>query len=144
MIETRKLLLAWLVLFVAWMAGSFVVHGNLLSADYSALVTTGMFRSPETAQPMLPFMLLAHVLLAGSLVWIYSRGRSDAPWPGQGLRFGVAVALLTSVPTYLIYYAVQPMPAAVVVKQIVFDSVLMVLLGMLVAWLLRPPARALQ
>jgi uncharacterized membrane protein len=137
MIETRKFLLAWVVLFVAWMAGSFVVHGTLLSADYNALVATKMFRSPEEAQPMFPFMLLAHVLLAGSLVWIYSRGRSDAPWPGQGLRFGVAVALLTVVPTYLIYYAVQPMPVALVVKQIVFDGVLVVLLGWLVAWLLR-------
>jgi uncharacterized membrane protein len=142
MIETRKFVLAWVVLFVAWMAGSFVVHGTMLGADYNALVATKMFRSPEEAQPMFPFMLLAHVLLAGSLVWIYSRGRSEAPWPGQGLRFGVAVALLTVVPTYLIYYAVQPMPAALVVKQIVFDGVLMVLLGLLVAWMLRRPVSA--
>jgi hypothetical protein len=55
------------------------------------------------------------------------------------LRFGVAVALLTVVPTYLICYAVQPMPAAPVVKQIVFDGVLIVLLGLLVAWMLRRP-----
>jgi hypothetical protein len=28
----------------------------------------------------------------------------------QGVRFGVAVALLTIVPSYLIYFVVQPMP----------------------------------
>ncbi len=142
MIETRKFLLAWLLLFVAWMAGSFVVHGNLLAADYAALVGSGMFRSPQQAEPMVPVMLLAHVLLAGALVWIYSRGRSDVPWLGQGLRFGIGVACLTVVPTYLIYYAVQPMPAALVVKQILFDGVLTIVLGLLVAWLLRQSTRA--
>ena len=64
------------------------------------------------------------------------------PWLAQGVRFGIAVALLTTVPTYMIYFVVQPMPGNVVVKQIVFDSVLMVILGMIVAWLYRDkPAR---
>jgi len=36
---------------------------------------------------------------------------------------------------YLIYYAVQPMPGALVVKQIVFDSICMVLLGIVAAWI---------
>jgi hypothetical protein len=63
----------------------------------------------------------------------------------QGLRFGIAVALLTTVPTYTIYYVVQPMPGNVVVKQILFDGILMLLLGTIVAWLYRStaaPARA--
>jgi hypothetical protein len=53
------------------------------------------------------------------------------------------VALLTIVPTYLIYYAVQPMPGAMVVKQIVFDGIGTVLLGVIVGWLYRTrPASA--
>jgi hypothetical protein len=59
------------------------------------------------------------------------------------VRFGVAVALLTIVPTYLIYFVVQPMPADVVGKQIVFDGILTVILGMLVAWLYRNKATPL-
>jgi hypothetical protein len=70
-------------------------------------------------------------------VWIYARGVEDTPWVGQGVRFGVAVALLTIVPTYMIYYVVQPMPGAMVVKQIVYDGILLVLLGLLVAYLYR-------
>lgn len=137
MIDSKKFLLGWLLLFVAWMAGSFVVHGVLLAADYAALVAVRMFRSEQDSQAYFPVMLLAHVILAGALVWIYSRGRDAQPWPGQGLRFGVAVALLTVVPTYLIYFAVQPMPLSLVVKQIVFDGALIVLLGLLVAWFFR-------
>jgi hypothetical protein len=37
------------------------------------------------------------------------------------------------VPIYLIYYAVQPLPFALVLKQICFDTVGVVLLGITVA-----------
>jgi hypothetical protein len=40
----------------------------------------------------------------------------------------------------MIYFVVQPMPADVVIKQIVFDGVLMVILGTIVAWLYRDTA----
>ena len=135
--------IAWIVLFVLWMAGSFVVHGVLLSADYTSVQQ--LFRTPADSQQYFPWMLLAHVLLAGALAWIYARGReAGKEWLGQGLRFGVAVALLTIVPTYLIYYAVQPMPGATVAKQIVFDGLLMILLGIATAFMYRnaPSARA--
>jgi hypothetical protein len=41
----------------------------------------------------------------------------------------------------MIYYVVQPMPGPVVVKQIVFDGILMVILGMITAFIYRRPAR---
>ena len=104
----RKLLLAWLVVFIAWMAGSFVVHGTLLHADYSQL--PNLFRPEADAQRLFHLMVLAHVMLAGAFVWIYSRGVESTPWLAQGLRFGLAVAFLTVIPTYIIYYVVQPMP----------------------------------
>lgn len=135
----KRFLLAWLIVFIAWMAGSFVVHGTLLHADYLAL--SDLFRTEEDAGGKFPLMLLAHVIMAGAFVWIYSRGVEDAPWTGQGVRFGLAVALLTIVPTYMIYYVVQPMPGAVVVKQIVFDGILLLLLGLLVAYLYRGARR---
>ena len=59
-----------------------------------------------------------------------------------GIRFGVAVALLTIVPTYLIYYVVQPMPGATVAKQIVFDGVLTLLLASVTAFIYRQPAQS--
>ncbi len=134
----RKFLVAWVLLFLLWMVGSFVVHGLLLGSDYAQLTT--LFRSEADSQQQMPFMLAAHVIMAGAFVWIYARGAEEKPWLPQGLRFGVAVALMTVVPTYLIYYAVQPMPGALVGKQIVFDGLLVVLLGIAVAFAYRKPA----
>ena len=80
-------------------------------------------------------MLAAHLFIAIGFTWIYLRGCESKPFLGQGLRFGLAVAVLTTIPTYLIYLAVQPMPEALVVKQILFDTVAMLIMGVVVAWI---------
>ncbi len=135
----KKFIIAWIVVFVAWFLGSFVIHGVLLRPDYMQL--TNLFRNDGDQQRLFPLMLLAHVILAGAFVWIYARGVEAKPWLAQGLRFGIAVALLI-MPLYLIYFVVQPMPLNVAIKQIVFDGLLTVLLGAIVAWLYRDKAAA--
>jgi hypothetical protein len=134
----KRFALAWLVVFIAWFFGSFVVHGVLLHDDYMA--ARNLFRPEAEAQKFFPLMILAHIFLAGAFVWIYQRGVEAKPWLGQGIRFAIAVIFLTTVPLYLIYYVVQPMPGATVVKQIVFDGILIVLLGAIVAFMYRRPA----
>jgi len=135
----KRFFIAWIVIFVAWMAGSFVVHGVLLHDDYTKL--SGLFRSEADSQTYFPLMILAHVILAGAFAWIYSRGVEAKPWLPQGIRFGLAIAALTIVPTYIIYYVVQPMPGALVVKQIVFDGILILILAVIAAFIYRRPAQ---
>ena len=134
----KKYFLAWALVFVVWFLGSFAVHGVLLRHDYMQL--TNLFRADGDQERYFPLMILAHVILSGAFVWIYARGVEAKPWLAQGVRFGIAVALLTTVPTYLIYFIVQPMPGEVVTKQIVFDSILMVVLGVAAAWMYRDRA----
>jgi hypothetical protein len=134
---TKKFLIAWIVLFVVWMVGSFVIHGTLLRDDYMAM--SSLFRPEADAGKYFPLMIFAHVLLAGAFAWIYQRGRENKAWLGQGVRFGIAVALLTVVPTYIIYYVVQPMPGATAVKQIVFDGCLIIILGAVAAFMFKEP-----
>ena len=80
-------------------------------------------------------MLMAHVIMAIGFVWVYIKGKEDKPFLMQGIRFGLAIAVLMTIPTYLIYYAVQPMPAAIVCKQMVFDTMGVIFMGVVVAWL---------
>jgi hypothetical protein len=136
----RRFFIAWIVLFVAWFAGSFVVHGMLLGNDYKALQGQ-LFRTEADSQQYFPWMILAHVLLSGAFVWIYAKGVESRDWFAQGIRYGIAIALLTVVPTYLIYFAVQPTPQALMVKQILFDGALIVVLGVIVAFMYRDAGR---
>ena len=135
----KRFFIAWLVIFIAWMAGSFAIHGVALHGDYEKLAN--LFRPEAEAQRYFPLMLLAHVMLAGAFVWIYSRGVEAKPWIAQGIRFGIAVAFLTVIPTYIIYYVVQPMPGATVVRQIVFDAIVVLILAAIVAFAYRDSAQ---
>jgi hypothetical protein len=64
-----RFLLACVAVFVTWMAGSFVVHGKLLHNDDAQL--------PKIMRPE----------------------ADAAPWLPQGLRYGLAVAFPTVVPS---------------------------------------------
>lgn len=129
----KKFLISWVVVFVVWMVGSFLVHGLWLSDTYLAM--TNMMRPAEEQEGLIHFMLLAHVMMAGAFVWIYQRGNEDKPWLPQGLRFGVAVALFAPIPTFMIYYVVQQTPGALAVKQMVGDSLVVVIVALVAAFL---------
>ena len=130
----KKFILSVVLIFVASMVLGFITHAWVLSAEYHA---TGLFRPDAEAEAYFPYMLLAHVIMAFAFVWIYRRGCEDKPWVAQGVRFGVAIALLAAVPIYLIYYAVQPMPEMLVFRQAAYETVNMVILGLIVAWMYR-------
>ena len=130
----RKFIISAIVSFVLCWGLSFVVHGLLLGGDYAA--TAGM-RPPAEAQRLMHFMILAQALIGVAFAWTYVQGKSDKPWLGQGVRFGLAIACLTVIPTYLIYHVVTPIALAVVVKQIIFDTIRVVLMGIAVAWINR-------
>lgn len=132
------------VIFVLSMLFGFAVHGTVLAPDYTRLATMGVFRTPTDAESLMPYMIAAYIVFAVGFTWIYRRGREDRPWPGQGVRFGLAIAVLSTIPTYLIYYVVTPLPSDLVAKQVVLDSIVMVVLGLAVAFVNRDriPARA--
>jgi hypothetical protein len=111
----------------------FVVHAMLLGPEYAQLPS--LFRPPQDAQNYFGVMLLAHVSIGAGITWVYRQGREAKPFLAQGIRFGLALVVLITIPTYLIYFAVQPMPAGLVAKQIVFDALGMVLMGIAVAWI---------
>ena len=85
------------------------------------------------AHAMMLWMVAAHAVFGAAFAWIYYQGREDKPWLAQGVRFGLAVAALAIVPIYLIYHVVTPVPLAVAIKQIVFDTVRVVVMGVVVS-----------
>ena len=137
----KKFLIAGVVAAVLAQALGFLVHSFLLGADYAKLQS--LFRPEAEMNSYMPYMLLANIVFGFALAWIYRQGKTPGvPALRQGISYGLAVAALVIVPMYLIYYTIQPMPGALVAKQIVFDSIAMVLLGIVVAYLSRAPGEA--
>ncbi|MSO20431.1 MAG: hypothetical protein EXQ56_08190 [Acidobacteria bacterium] len=131
----KKVLISLVAMFVLGMGLDFVVHGALLADGYSQLPL--LYRTLEDQQTHFLHMFLAHVFIAVGMVWVYLEGRKDAPWLAQGVRFGLAMIVLLVFPTYMIYYAVQPLPAALVAQQIGYDSITKLIASLALAWINR-------
>lgn len=130
-----KCIVSAVVMFIMAFALSWFVHGVLLHGDYMQMLS--WMRKPEEARSLMPWMFLAHASFGVAFAWIYMHGREDKPWLAQGIRYGLAIAALAIIPTYLIYHVVTPIPLVVAIKQIIFDTVRVVLMGIVLAWINR-------
>jgi hypothetical protein len=128
-----KFLLRTIVIAIAWFALGYVGHQLLLGRDYVAIEP--IMRSKADMQAHMLFAPLSALLYSAAMVWIYAQGRSAKPWLGQGVRFGLAVWAIASVPQYIANYTIEPWPGAFVAKLLAWELVAAILLGILVAGL---------
>jgi len=131
----KRFFCAVAAVFVVGMVMGFLIHGQLLEPDYKGLGP--LMRSEQDAQAHFPYMVLGYVCFSLAFVWLYTKGLDDKPWIGQGLRFGFAAWLFGAVSVFLTYYAVQPLPASLVCKQIGLEFIYFLLLGIAVAGIYR-------
>ncbi len=123
-----------IVMAIASLMVGFLVHATLLHPDYAAL--SSVFRSDEEGMNFFHWMILAHLMIGFSLTWIYRQGiQAGASTISQGVRFGIAIACLMTIPTYLIYLSVLKIPGELAHKQMLYDVPFVILLGVLVAFL---------
>ncbi len=132
-----RFLIAGIAGFLISLFAGFLFHGILLQADYAQLGP--IMRTLDDQQAHLPFMLVSHLIKGFAFAWVYTKGVTPgAPALTQGFKFGFATCFLVTIPLYLVYYAVEPMPGMLVGKQIAFDSLTMILMGVVVALIIKP------
>ena len=120
----------------------FIGHQLLLGHDYGAIKP--IMRSKAEMQRQMPFALISCLVYSGAFVWIYSQSRSNRPWLGQGIRFGIAIWAVASVPLYLTKYTIQPWPGIFVFKILAWELLAALILGILTAALAKGDPNPLQ
>ena len=132
--NTKKLILTIIVIFVVANITGFLIHAVLLAPDYMAVKE---HYRPEGQEKMI-WICLAYLAFAIGSVLVYAKGVEAKPWLGQGIRFGILIWLVLTVPSFFIAYAVQPVPTMLMVKQVIFEGIDKILLGIITAALYRP------
>lgn len=132
--NVKKVVLTIIVVFIVANLTGFLIHAILLAPDYMSIKE---HYRPEGQEKMI-FIILAYLSFAIGAVLIYAKGVENKPWLGQGVRFGILIWLVLAVPSFFIAYAVQPVPLMLMVKQILFEGVDKILLGIITAALYRP------
>jgi len=109
----------------------YIGHQLLLGRDYVAIEP--IMRSRADMQAHMPFALISCLCFSAAFVWIYSKGRSSAPWVTQGIRFGIAIWAIADVPLYLTNYTIEPWPGLFVTKILAWELFAALVLGVLTA-----------
>jgi len=81
---------------------------------------------------------LAVLIYVIGAVLVYMRGVERKPWMGQGIRFGILLALVVVVYSSLSAWVILPIPHMLAVKWIVCESLLSVVFGLAVAGICQP------
>lgn len=130
----KKFWISGIAATVVTFALGFVVHGVILAGDYQALMGT-LMRKDDAAMGLFHFMIIAHIIMGFAAAWIYRQGATEGAWLGQGVRFGIAIACVCSIPMFMIYYVIQPTPGMLTVKQIIFDTITWIIIGIVLAFI---------
>jgi hypothetical protein len=123
------------VMFVLLFAFGWLVHDVLLRADYDRI--RHLLRPMDETRGRILYVFLAQLCTAVAFVWIYLRSTEDRGWLAGGFRYGLDVALLTAIPVNLIQYAVMPLPLDFVLNRMCYDIVVVVLMGVVLAFINR-------
>lgn len=132
--NVKKLVLTIIVVWVVAYIAGFLIHAILLAPDYMTIVE----HYRPVGQEKLIWICLAYLSFAIGSVIVYAKGVEAKPWLGQGIRFGILMWLILAVPSFFIAYAVQPVPTMLMAKQVLFEGVDKILLGIITAALYRP------
>jgi membrane protease YdiL (CAAX protease family) len=142
-VETKRLILAIVVVFIILVAAGALIHGYLLRSTYEAMRADGFsFRPMQSLHHKLWIVHVSDLLYAILFVWIYTRGREDKPWVGQGIRYGIVMTLFTVVPQTMNDYVAYLIPHRLAIHWMLSGFITLVILGLVVAGICRKPVAA--
>src|SRR5579871_4682049 len=128
--STKKIVLAVIASFVLLGAGRYLIHSIWLMGSY--MEHPNLWRTQEAMLHHLWALYLANFLFALAAVLIYVRGIEAKPWLGQGIRFGILLALVSTVPQSLVEYFTYPIAHILAVQWIIGEGGLAVLMGIVI------------
>ena len=117
------------------------IHGFVLAADYEPY--EGTLLRDFAAGPGWQALLLpvAHLCFVSGLVWIYERLSLDGSRTARGLKLGLIGWVVGQAPLFMIWFAQQPWPDRLIVKQLGLELLSSLAIGLTIAFVSRLPAR---
>ena len=122
--------------FVLLSLGGFLIHNVWLMQDYRA--HSELWRTQDAMLHRVLHIYIANLIFSIAAVLIYVRGVEAKPWVGQGIRFGILLALVSVIPNSLVEYVVYPLPHELVLKWIIGGGLLTIVVGLVIAAICQP------
>jgi hypothetical protein len=110
-----------------------LIHGFVLADDYAPYYGT-LLRSGDGPAAQMLLLPVAHLCFVFGLVFIFTRLPLAGSRVTRGLKIGVLGWLVGQAPVWLLWYAEQPWPGALVLKQLALELAAALVVGLTIAF----------
>lgn len=105
----KKIGAASIAVFAVFILMDYLVHSVLLRGLY--VETASLWRPMEAIGNLMWIFWVVDAVMAFLTVWLLAKGwEAGKPWLGQGIRFGLVLGLIFSLPMGFSMYAMMPVP----------------------------------
>jgi hypothetical protein len=133
--NTKKWIIAGLVIFVVDQLLSYLIHNVILSGAYEA--TAQLWRSMEEMNSMMWLIWLSGLIWSFIFVFVFAKGYEGGGLM-EGIRYGLIMGIFFSIPMSLATYATQPISFGLAAGWLVLGIIDITILGVLAALLYKP------
>jgi hypothetical protein len=129
---TKRIVLATLAAFVVAQFLAGLIHGFILAADYAPYEGTLLRGGADAWQSV--FLPVAHLSFIVGLMWVYTHAPMKGSTARQGVFLGLLAWMMGQVPLWLIWYAEQPWPDSLIVKQLGLELISSIVIGLTITF----------
>jgi len=124
----KKLLLGFVGVFVVVFVLEFIINNYLMMSIYEQ--TAGLWRPPEEMKMWL--VIICQLFFAFFFTFIFSKGY-EGKGIGEGIRYGLYVTGLMTIPAAYVSYATMPVPYSLALGWFLYGTVENVVAGSVAA-----------
>ncbi len=139
--NTKKLLIAFFVVFILLEVTNYLVHSVLLASTYAAEEISKIFRTMEEMESKMWVMWAVDLIWAFFFVFIFAKGCENKGWM-EGLRYGIYMGLFINLPAAYYQYAVYPLPYSLTFQWFIYGFIQYLVLGVVVSLIYKPEVKA--
>ena len=137
--NTKKLLLAFIIVYVIFEATNYLIHGVILAQTYLSQGVIDVFRGKADMESKMWVIFVTDLIWAFFFVFFFAKGYENKGII-EGVRFGFYIGLFHSLFYAYQNYALFPLLYSIVFQWFVFGMIQSILLGMVASILYKPKA----
>jgi hypothetical protein len=135
----KKLWITFVVVFIVYFILDWLVNGVLLHSTYMAEDVARIMRSEAEVNSNMWMIVISDLVYTFFFTFIFSKGFENKGWM-EGMRYGLYIGLMVSLPMAYITYAVQPIPYSLALQWFIYGTLQNIIIGIVAALLYKPKA----
>lgn len=125
--------ICFIVIYILGGILNYIVHGVILMDTYESL--SGLWRTDMDRLMWLQWV--TPIFYTFFFIYIFVKGREGKGFL-EGLRYGLIIWAFLSIPSIYGQYMVYPLPYSLILQWVLYDLIILVILGITVSLLYKP------